>query len=79
MSGKKLHVACSPLTGNIYAGTVLKNGFTWSANKQDVTNEAIIAVAQHAMQFKEKTGKELTLIGKGVPNLVITVTEESNE
>jgi hypothetical protein len=61
---KKLHVANSPLTNTIFAGHVLKDGRTWAANKQDVTIEALIAVAQHVLGFGQpveitnsKTGK----------------------
>ena len=46
-------VGCSPLTSRIYAGSVLKNG-TWGANKKDVTDTAVSAVAQHLMQLGEK-------------------------
>lgn len=49
--GKKLHVGCSPLTGTIFAGTVLKDGRTWGAGKSDVTIEALVAVAEHAAHF----------------------------
>ncbi|QHS09045.1 hypothetical protein [Sinimarinibacterium sp. NLF-5-8] len=49
--GKKLHVGCSPLTGTIFAGTVLKDGCTWGAGKSDVTIEALVAVAEHAARF----------------------------
>lgn len=48
---RKLHVGCSPLTGTIFAGSVLKDGRTWAANKKDVTLEALIAVAEHATHF----------------------------
>ena len=41
----QIHVFTSPLTNRIYAGTVLKNGYTWGANKQDVTIEALVTVA----------------------------------
>lgn len=51
MSMKKLHIACSPLSGNIFAGTLLKNETIWSANKQDLTLEAVIAVAEHVNRF----------------------------
>lgn len=47
----QIHVFTSPLTNRIYAGTVLKNGYTWGANKQDVTIEALVAVAQHVLNF----------------------------
>jgi len=41
-------VGCSPLTGNIYAGTVSKNGL-WG-KKHDVTDTAVGAVAEHLLQ-----------------------------
>jgi len=47
---KQLHVATSPLTGTIHAGTILQDGHTWGANKQDVTMETIIAVAEHVLR-----------------------------
>lgn len=48
---KKLHIGTSPLTNTIFAGGVLKDGRTWAANKQDVTIDALVAVAQHVEQF----------------------------
>lgn len=48
---QKLHVGCSPLTGTIFAGKILKDGRTWAAGKEDVTLEALVAVAQHAIKF----------------------------
>ena len=48
---KKLHVGTSPLTNTIFAGGVLKDGMTWAANKQDVTIDALVAVAQHVERF----------------------------
>jgi hypothetical protein len=48
---KKLHVGTSPLTNTIFAGGVLKDGMTWAANKQDVTIDALVAVAQHVENF----------------------------
>jgi hypothetical protein len=47
---KDLHIAANPLTGTIFAGKVLRRGI-WAANKQDVTIEALVAVAQHAIHF----------------------------
>lgn len=49
---KQLHVGTSPITNRIFAGTVLKDGRTWSLNKQDVTGVACAAVAQHVLQRK---------------------------
>lgn len=48
---KNLHIATSPLTNTIFAGTVLKDGRTWGTNKKDVTIEALIAVAEHIERF----------------------------
>ena len=48
---KQLHIAASPLTGTIFAGTVLKDGRTWGAGKQDVTIAALVAVAEHTLRF----------------------------
>lgn len=44
MSGIK--IGCSPLTGKIYAGKVLKSGL-WASGKVDVTDEAVKSVAEH--------------------------------
>lgn len=50
---KKVIVGCSPITSEIFAGTLLKDGRTWSADKQDVTSTAVGAVAQHLLQRDE--------------------------
>ncbi|MFM5629332.1 hypothetical protein ACET67_14805 [Aeromonas veronii] len=46
---KKLHVATSQLTGNIYAGTLLKSS-KWGSDKTDVTVPALVAVAEHTLK-----------------------------
>jgi len=71
---KTLHIAASPLTGTIFCGTVLKNGYTWGADKQDKTIECLVAAAEHALHFKAKTGEDV-LITKldGTPEFKITV------
>ncbi|NYT25353.1 hypothetical protein H0A73_17270 [Alcaligenaceae bacterium] len=66
---KPLRVAASPLTGTIYCGHVLKDGMTWAANKQDVTVDALVAVAMHAEQF----GKPVIITANGEPEYEITV------
>lgn len=53
MTKKKLIVGCSPLTGTLFAGTLLKDGRTWSADKQDVGDTAVGAVAQHLLHHQE--------------------------
>lgn len=68
---KKLHVATSPLTNRIYAGTVLKDGQTWGANKEDVTGAACGAVAEHVL----RNGESVTVTCNGVPKFEITVRD----
>lgn len=45
-------VGCSPLTSEIYAGSVSKTGL-WG-KKHNVTNTAVGAVAQHLLQKDEE-------------------------
>lgn len=66
---KKIHVAASPLTGVIYAGVPLKDG-VWGEKKDDVTIEALVAVAQHTLNF----GKPVVISkADGTPEFRITV------
>ena len=58
---KPIKIACSPLTGHIFAGYTLKNN-TWAAGKQDVTVDALVAVAEHVVKFGKPV--ELTCDGK---------------
>ena len=71
---KKLHIGTSPLTGTIYAGFILKDG-TWAANKEDLTIEAIVAVAQHALKF----GKPVEITCDGMIEYRITVEKFEGE
>lgn len=66
---KQLHVATSPLTNRVYAGTVLKDGCTWGANKTDVTGAVCGAVAEHVMA----NGEPVVVTCNGVPTFEITV------
>lgn len=76
MSKRPLHVAISPLTGTIFAGHVLKGGGVWAANKQDVTIEALVAVAQHV----EKFGAPVVISREnGTPEYEITVKRLSDD
>jgi hypothetical protein len=68
MTNKKLHVSTSPLSNRIFVGTVLKNGH-WSSSKQDVTTDALVAVAEHALAF----GKPVLITCNGIPEFEITV------
>ena len=67
----KIHVGCSPITGTIYAGTVLKDGQTWGANKTDVTGAAIGAVCELVLA----NGEPMTVTCNGKPRYEITVRE----
>ena len=59
---KPIHVGTSPLTNTIFAGHILKDGCTWASNKQDVTIEALVAVAQHVLRF----GKPIEINANGI-------------
>lgn len=68
---KKIHIATSPLTGTIFAGTILKHG-TWAAGKQDVTDAAISAVADHIL----KNGGTVVMGSEdGTPAYEITIKQ----
>lgn len=73
MTNKKLHVATSPLSNTIFAGTILKDGRTWSASKQDVTTAALVAVAEHVLAF----GEPVVITKSGIPEFEITVKKIS--
>jgi hypothetical protein len=45
-------IGCSPLTSRIYAGKVLVNG-EWAKGKKDITEMAVLSVAQHLLQKQE--------------------------
>lgn len=71
----KIHVGCSPLTGTIYAGRVLKDGRTWAADRQDVTIDALVAVAQHGVW----SGKPIEITANGKMEYRITVERCAQE
>ena len=68
---KEIHIAISPLTNTIFAGTILKDGRTWGAGKWDVTGEACAAVAQHVIA----NGGTVIVSINGKPLYEITVKE----
>ena len=49
---KEFKVGCSPVTSVLYAGNVNKKGI-WSKLREDVTESAPLAVAQHLLQLDE--------------------------
>lgn len=70
---KKIHVARSPLTNNIYAGSASKDGTRWLSDKTDVTNDAICAVVDHIIEFEKRTGEKLELILNGKPVIRVII------
>ena len=56
---QKLHIGTSPLNGTIHIGYLLKDGRTWANNKTDVTIDALVAVIEHALLFKERSGENI--------------------
>lgn len=71
MAYENLHVACSPLTGNIYAGRLHKDGDRWAGDKKDVTNEAKLAVIEHLVSHRD--GSEVFSMDGGKTWLEISV------
>lgn len=69
---REIKVAVSPLTNVIYAGTTIRGGTAWGAGKQDVTIDALVAVAQHVLKLGEPV-----VISKedGTPVFEIKVTK----
>lgn len=59
MEKKKVLIGCSPITSRIFSGTLLKDGMTWSSDRQDVTDTAVGAVAQHLIQKQESLEFEM--------------------
>jgi len=72
--GKQLHIAASQLTGTIFDGTLLQNGRVWGTGKQDVTIEALLAVAEHTLHFGEPV---ILSHQDGTPEFKITVEKLS--
>ena len=64
-------LACSPLTGTIFLGTVNKGGYAFIGAKDDVTSDFLRAVIEkadyHGGQFDIQAGNE---------KWIVTVTKE---
>lgn len=71
MASKPIVVGTSPITGTIYAGTLLKDRQTWSTNRSDVTGMACGAVAEHVTQH----GGSIVVTSNGEPAFEITVKD----
>lgn len=71
LSMKKIHIASSPLTGTIFAGTFIKEG-VWATGEQDITYEATNAVANHLL----KNGGTIVLVNEsGQPEYEMTINK----
>jgi hypothetical protein len=64
----KLRVACSPLTGTIYAGRVRNNESVWQGEKYDVTSDVIGAIIHYV-----GTGNVISVNENGSPAFEIEV------
>lgn len=64
------HVATSPITNTIFAGKLVKSGKMWATGKTDVTVEALVSVAEHALRFGSPV---IVYEGDGTPLYKITV------
>ncbi|AMW17171.1 DUF7446 family protein [Glaesserella parasuis] len=65
---KEIKLGISPLTNQIYAGHLEKNGLYWK-EKQDVTLMALYCVAQHCIEGNEP----VILLEHNKPKYEITV------
>ncbi len=70
---KKLTIGNSPLTNTIYGGTLLKDGRTWSASRQDVTIDALSAVIEHCMTFQDRNDGDKVALSAGDTKYVLSV------
>jgi hypothetical protein len=48
---KEIKLGFSPFSSKIFAGTLLKCGKIWSKNKEDVTLQAVCAVAEYGLSL----------------------------
>ena len=76
MSKREIRLGVSPLTETVYAGTLLKDGKTWGASKQDVTSDFIKCVLdKFGPSTPETNGCECGIQTDGGPvDFVVTVT-----
>lgn len=65
---KTLRVGISPITNTIYEGR--PNGDVWGKDKQDVTIDALVAVAKHVENFGEPV---VITLADGTPEYRIMV------
>ena len=56
---KKLHLGRSPITNDIFVGSLIENGKVWGANKTKITADAIFMVLDHAIEYEKRSGEKL--------------------
>jgi len=70
---KPIVVAASPINGEIFAGTLMRDGMSWSNNRNDVTMQALYAVAEHISM--REAGNTVVVGRNGKPEFEITVRD----
>ncbi len=70
---KKLTIGNNPLTNTIYGGTLIKGASVWSADKQDVTIDALSAVIEHCMTFQDRNDGDKVVLSAGDTKYVLSV------
>ena len=76
-----LKLARSPLTNDIYCGSVIK-GNLWGKNKTEITADAIFMVLDHAIEFEKRSGEKLHVTDgkrKWTFNIVVEDVEPKGE
>lgn len=72
----KLRIGNSPLTNTIYAGRLLKDQHTWAKGRQDVTIDALSAVADYCIRYQDKNDGGLVTLSGGGKRFIISVKVE---
>ncbi|MGC7560464.1 DUF7446 family protein [Pasteurella sp. PK-2025] len=68
---KKLTIGVSPLTNEIYVGTLDKSGKIWK-EKQEMTVDVLTAVVEHGLKAKQPM---ILSAEDGTPHFKITVED----
>jgi len=74
---KKLHLGRSPLTNDIFVGSLIENGKVWGANKTEITADAIFMVLDHAIEHEKRSGEKL-IVTAGDKKWTFNIVESEN-
>ena len=74
---KKLHLGRSPLTNDIFVGSLIENGKVWGANKTKITEDAVFMVLDHALEFEKRSGEKLH-VTSGDKKWTFNIVESDN-